>query len=178
MPALTQDEKNKLGQLILPFERNTKGKTIDKDIKDGEKHKDEFLPYIHDGIENKKPSFNYVELTKTEVDALIENMGKFESKCFLWVLDDTSIKIIRENTPNVLRTHKPCVCHTNITGCNKAYVGGEMFFGNDGKIYINYFSDRYGNPTSEQWEVVKKYFIKVGYSPLVDIIDLLYNENS
>src|SRR6185436_18849228 len=74
--------------------------------------------------------------------------GKFLEKCYLWIIDAVSIKIMLELTPNVLRgtaiPQKPYVCHTNITGCQKAITGGEMYFCEDGNIYINFSSDRYG----------------------------------
>ena len=54
-----------------------------------------------------------------------------------------------------------------------AYVGGELFFGEDGYVYVNPFSDRYGNPSKTQWETSKKYIISVGYKNLIDILDLI-----
>ncbi|MFS4456938.1 hypothetical protein [Maribacter sp. 2304DJ31-5] len=176
MPALSQEQKDLMGEPIIPFQRNTRGKTIEKDLKEGEGHNGEFLEYIHDGIDNNKPRHNYAELTDEEVEAMIKNGGKYEEKCFLWVLDDVSIKILRETTRNILRTDKPIVCHTNITGCQKAIVGGEMFFATSGEVYINFFSDRYGNPSAELWAEAKKYIESVGYSPLKDILELIGNE--
>jgi len=131
------------------------------------------LKMIHDGIFNEKPSEKYIELNAEETE-IVRTTGKFEEKCFLWVLDEISIKIIREKTPNVLRTHKKnMVCHTNITGCSNAHLGGELFFCHTGDVYISYFSDRYGNPSNEQWEEAKKYIENLGYSPLKDILETM-----
>ena len=62
-----------------------------------------------------------------------------------------------------------------MTGGEKAHVGGEMFFADDGRVFINPFSDRYGgtNISTAQWEATKQYFINVGYDNLVDIVELL-----
>jgi hypothetical protein len=173
MPALSQEEKNLLGKLISPFERSNKD--LEKRIlKDGESER--FSDFIHDGIDNNEPRHNFVYVTKEEVKTYIKTTGRLKEKCFLWVLDDTSIKIIREKTRNTLRTHdETCVCHTNLTGAGQAYVGGEMFFCEDGHVYINFFSDRYGNPSAEVWETAKAYIRKVGYKKLIDIIEFMNN---
>jgi len=174
MPALSQEDKNLLGKLIQPFERSQKA-ADKKVLKPGESEK--FSDSIHDGIDNKKPKHNFVYVTTQEVESYIKTNGRYQEKCFLWIIDDVSIKIIREKTRNTLRTHdETCVCHTNLTGAGEAYIGGEMFFCEDGKVYINYFSDRYGNPTEQQWETAKEYIKRVGYSDLIDILELLNNE--
>ena len=114
MAALNQKEKEILGEPIEPFGRNNRGKTIEKDMMEGEGHNEEFLDLIHDGIENKRPENDYVELSSEEVE-IIKTSGRLQEKSFLWVLDEVSIKILRETTPNVLRTHNKIICHTNIT---------------------------------------------------------------
>lgn len=175
MPALTDKEKELLGPAISPFERSHKTDE-QRVLRDGETHRAEFEEYIHDGIENDKPKphQNYVELSDAEVEARIKIDGRYQEKCFLWVLDEVSIKMVREKTRNVLRALNPeHVCHTNLTEGGTAFVGGELFFGEDGKIYVNYFSDRYGNPTSVQWQTVLTYLRRVGYTDLVDILELL-----
>jgi hypothetical protein len=104
---------------------------------------------IHNGIDDGRPTTPDLTLTIKERDEYrILEGGKYLEKCYLWIIDDVSIKIIWEKTPNVLRgaviEKKPYVCHTNITGCQKAMVGGEMYFCEDGNIYMNFSSDRYG----------------------------------
>lgn len=151
MPALTEEHIKILGPLIDPFERSPDKPPFDIEVlkERGEAHNDEFTYAIHNGIENGLPTTPYLELTIEERDKYrILEGRKFKEKCYLWVIDSVSIKIVLENTPNVLRgaaiPKKPFVCHTNITGCQKALTGGELYFCEDGKIYINFASDRYG----------------------------------
>ena len=151
MPALTEEHIKILGPLINPFERSPNKPPFNIEVlrERGEAHNDEFSYAIHDGIDNGRPTTPDLILTVQERDEnrILEG-GKFLEKCYLWVIDEISIKIMWELTPNVLRgaaiPQKPYVCHTNITGCQKALAGGEMYFCEDGNIYINFSSDRYG----------------------------------
>lgn len=150
MPALNEQHIALLGPPVLPFERSL-NKVFDiEDLKSkGEAHNDEFLYAVHDGIENGLPTTPYLEVTVEERDKhrILEGR-KFKEKCYLWVIDSVSIKIILERTPNALRgaviPSKRFVCHTNITACHAVLTGGEMYFCEDGNIYINFASDRYG----------------------------------
>ena len=179
MPALSDKEKGTLGKMVSPFEESDK--PADKKVlRAGESHRDEFERFIHDAIDNHKPIHRYVELTRAEIDSYIKKTGRYKAKSFLWILDDVSIKIIRERTPNRRRTHDPeYVCHTNLTDGGKAFAGGEVFFGVDGSVYVNPFSDRYGGRrlNDEQWQTILDYFRSVGYENVVDILDLLENTN-
>ncbi|HMG14230.1 MAG TPA: hypothetical protein VK590_02215 [Saprospiraceae bacterium] len=150
MPALTKEHIQILGPLIDPFERSRE-KTFDlEELKErGEVDNSEFIYAIYDGMDNGLPTNPKLILTIEERDKFkILEGGKYFEKCYLWVIDNVSIKIMLENTPNVLRgsaiPQKPYVCHTNITGCEKAMAGGEMYFCEDGNIYLNFSSDRYG----------------------------------
>ncbi|MCF8451726.1 MAG: hypothetical protein K9G42_00910 [Pedobacter sp.] len=154
MPALTEHHAKILGPLISPFERSSM-KALKTHLRAGEGHNKEFMYAIHDGIDNHKPTTPYVELSIEERDEHgVLNGIKYFPKCYLWVIDKISLKIMYENTPNILRGEeipdKPFVCHTNITGCEKAYIGGEMYFCEDGCIYINFISDRYGWPETDE----------------------------
>jgi len=173
MPKLTLEEKNQLAPIIPAFGRNNRKPPEERVCKDGESHRTEFEHLIHPGDEDGEP-LQFVSLTVEEVEILKQRGGKWAEKSFLWVIDHETIKIIREQNANRLRTHKPeCVCHTNLTGNSHAYVGGEIYFCEDGRKFINPFSDRYGDPTSAQWEAAKEYFRKVGYTPLIDILEFL-----
>jgi hypothetical protein len=171
MAALSDNHKKVLGPLIEPFERS-KNKTIETHLLKGEGHNDEFLKDIHDGIENTKPN-PYHELSIDEVEKhRIMDGGKYLDKCYLWVIDEISIKIIWEKTMNVLRgeeiPEKPYVCHTNITGCKRAYIGGELHFCENGNIYVNFASDRYGRPETEEKKLMAiQYIIDVGYKNVI-----------
>ena len=175
MAYLTDAEKQRLGPLIMPFERCER---IDKlrRIEEGEGDRNEFIDFIHDGYDNHSPQ-DCMKITPGELAYMLKKAdrpGSFKKKSYLWVIDGSSIKIIREKTSNFRRTINPdYVCHTNLTGSGSAYVGGEIYFCSDGKFYINYFSDRYGNPSLKLWKAAKRYIRSVGYMPLIDIIDLL-----
>lgn len=171
MPALSEKHITVLGPLIKPFERSP-GKNIETHLKAGEGDNNEFLDIIHDGINNHKPK-PYLELTLNELEKeRIMDGGKLLEKCYLWVIDHVSIKIIREKTMNVRRSeeipNKPYVCHTNITGCKPAYIGGEMHFCENGNIYVNFASDRYGRPeTDEKKQMAIQYMKECGYKNVI-----------
>jgi len=151
MPALTEEHIKILGPLINPFERNLEKPPFDIEVLKarGEAHNNAFTYAIHNGIDNGLPTTPEKILTTQERDEYrILEGRKYLEKCYLWVIDEVSIKIMWEKTPNILRgaaiPEKAYVCHTNITGCQKALAGGEMYFCEDGNIYINFSSDRYG----------------------------------
>jgi hypothetical protein len=103
-----------------------------------------------------------------------DNRVQYREKCFLWIIDQNSLKIAREKIRNEKRAHdSDYICHTNLSNCGLAYIGGEMLFGEDGNIYLNFFSDRYGNPSQELWEATKKVFVELGYVNIVDILELI-----
>ena len=165
-----------MGRFIGPLERS-KTKSIETHLFDGEKHNDEFAEFIHDGIENSEPP-QFVKITIAELtEHNILSGGSYSEKCFLWVIDEMSIKIIWEKTSNVRRYPKQYVCHTNITGCAKAYIGGEMYFCEDGNIYVNFKSDRYGWVDSDDHKKSAiKYMEKVGYKNVKNVEEIIKNE--
>lgn len=171
MPALSQKHIEVLGPLIKPFERSRK-EEYKKVIGKGEGHNHEFLDKIHDGIDNHNP-YPFYQITIDELNTYrIKEGGSFDEKCYLWVIDKTSIKLIWERTSNALRGEgnpdKPWVCHTNITGCEPAFIGGEIYFCEDGYIYVNFKSDRYGWPESdEKKQMALDYMKYVGYKNIV-----------
>lgn len=174
MAALTLQEKEQLPPMVVPYGRSLKGSEL-KVLQDGEIETEGFDPPPHAAEFNSEPG-NIVYITEEEIEMYLNVDGRFEEKCFLWVIDEAIIRIIREQTPNFRRTYDPtCVCHTNLTGGQQAHMGGEMFFSEDGRVFINPFSDRYGstNISPAQWEATKEYFISVGYTNLIDILELL-----
>lgn len=174
MALLTPQQKTQLPPMVAPFGRSNKPHDR-KILLDGETEYEPFDGFIHPAENNGLPN-NVVFVTEEEIKNYIEITGRFQEKSYLWVIDQTMIKIVRERTRNVLRTHDPNhVCHTNLTGGQTAHVGGEMFFAEDGRVYINPFSDRYGgvNISINQWVATKNYFISVGYVKLIDIVELL-----
>ena len=176
MPNVLDSHRAILNPLIAPFERSP-SKTIKEDILEGEERNDEFTEFIHLGNNNNYP-IQFVELTQAElIQHGIKRGGSFADKCFLWIIDELTIKIMFEKTPNYKRSaarpDKPYICHTNITGCAKAYIGGEMYFCEDGNIYVNFKSDRYGRPeTEDKKNMAIQYMIDVGYFNLIRVEDL------
>lgn len=172
MPALNNIHIAVLQPLIFPFERSPDKPPFDieKLREVGEAHNDAFFDFIHDGV-NNKPPIQYTQITVAELNEQgILRGGSYRPKCFLWVIDSVSIKIIWEGTRNVLRSSigKPFVCHTNITACSQAYIGGEMYFCEDGNIYVNFKSDRYGRPeTEEKKQMAIQYIRDVGYQNVI-----------
>ena len=168
-------------ELIQPFARSN-DKTFEDDLKDGEKEYDVCQDSVHivtwDGMPPKIVKLTHQEITELKKDFLEfrKNKTLYREKCFLWVIEKSALKIAREKIRNVKRAHDPeYICHTNLTNAGNAYIGGEMFFGEDECIYVNYFSDRYGgrNTPIELWANSKKIFVELGYTNLVDLIDLI-----
>jgi len=170
MPRLTEFHIKSLQPLKSPFEGNPR--KIADDLLEGEKHNDEFIQFIHDGYEDKHPQ-QFVPVSIEELEKHnIHKGGKYPEKCFLWVIDESSIKIIWEKTPNerrkASRPDRPYVCHTNITGSGKAYIGGEMYFCDNDNIYVNFSSDRYGTTASEENKIMAIQYIKdCGYKNVI-----------
>lgn len=151
MARLTSEQVARLGPPVAPFARNPSR----RQIATGEA--DLFTEHIFNASEGGLPP-DCVKLTP----ALIlkqEALGRY-----LWVIDYDGLKIILEATPNPKRTTRPIVCHTNITGGQPAFHGGELWFGEDEKVYINNASGRYGNAEPDQWDAVIDYFASVGYN--------------
>jgi hypothetical protein len=180
MPTLTTREKRLIGPLISPFQDSNKTEQ-QKEMKDGEFDRSAFEEFIHPGERDGKPSHRYAELTLREIRKVMRT-GRCPEKCFLWIIDETSIRLIREKIRNPTRQppKQGYICHTNITGWGTARAGGELFFGRDGRVYINPFSDRYGGDRllrGRRWPTIIQYFKRVGYKNLVDIMELLEQES-
>lgn len=168
-------------QLINPFDRSP-NKTID-DLKDGEIESNICEHLVH-VVEWDGDPPNIIKLTKEEINDLKDDFLSFRTKqrtlyrekCFLWAIDNESLKIVREKIWNVKRAHDPdYICHTNLTNGGMAYIAGEVLFGEDGNVYINYFSDRYGgrNTPEELWNAAKEIFKDLGYTNLIDLLEFL-----
>lgn len=180
MAAPTQQELQAFGGLINPFQRNTRGKTMEKDLKDAHKINsiesgigDKIHDAANDGLPNHPSVKNYV------TDELLAQISRRElankkEYCFLWVLDQEGIKILWENVENELDVLDKEVKHTNITAAGLAFHGGELFVTEDNKIFVNNASDRYGDSERQHWTAVISYFQKT-YSDY-QIIDLRPND--
>lgn len=150
MPVPTPELLTRLGTPIRPFERNPSKRTITT----GEA--DLFDEAVFNAANGGFPP----DCIRTST----ENIAKQGSEGrYLWVLDQIGLKMLLEATPNPKRINNPIVCHTNITGGEPALHGGELWFGEDNKVYINNASGRYGNAEPQQWDAILTYFVCVGY---------------
>ncbi len=63
------------------------------------------------------------------------------ANCYLWVIDMNGIPYIREAPISSIAGKKPK--HTNITGGGPAYLGGELWFESDSRLWVSGGSGRY-----------------------------------
>lgn len=167
MPILQQSHIDGLSPLIYAFE-GQENKSRNTHVFPGEGDTELFVEFIHDGRDNGYPTqFHCHHLLTDEeiVSKRIEEGNSYPMKCFLWVIDVVSLKIIWEMTPNIKRKtmvpSKPFVCHTNITGTNgQAYIGGEMYFCENGTTYVNFNSGRFGIVASEEKKAMAIQYFK------------------
>lgn len=156
----------RLGPAIHPYERK---KEQAPDLLPGECV--DFSNKVEDKSKNGSPQLD-LQLIADEC----KDFTKLpEKKKYLWVIDeiegDLRLRIIPEVTTNDDRKHKPIVCHSNMTACGKALQGGECWWCEESKtMFINPKSGRYGAETVEQWQAVNEFFVKIGYSNLIDSI--------
>lgn len=155
MPAPTEQHIELLGPAALPFERQG----FQREMLEGEDI--HFVDHLYDATDDGKPE-NVVEVNPETIE-LDPETGRY-----LWVITETGMHIILEATPNDASPRKK-VCHSNITGGQAALQGGELWFGTDEKVYINYRSGRYGAMTDEHMQTVVDYFIYVGYVQVIVI---------
>ena len=80
---------------------------------------------------------------------------------YLWVLDATGIRVIIEAPTRTLDGARPK--HSNLTAGNPAYVGGEIWFASEGKLYISGGSGRYPPIDGSQLEEVATILRTAGY---------------
>ena len=170
MPLPNEQERELFGPLIPPFGRNTnpdkkkvllRGEDLEYDLQMG----------VYDATANGYPKdIRYI--SAENFNLLLKDCPKyreeFMEKKYLWVISEWGLRIILEATRNIAR-QKPFVCHTNLTGGGEAYQGGELWFCEDGRAGINFFSDRYGAQTQKQWRAVVGYFKRVGYKNVVEL---------
>lgn len=159
MPKPTNEQLGNLGELVLPFQRTG----FKRKILAGEDIKDTFLPFIYDATEDSLPS----NVLFAQVRDIMN--GEAELQKYLWIINTDGLFIIPEQTINK-DADRGIVCHTNITGGEKAIQGGELWFCSDGTIYINNKSGRYGATTLKERQAILEYFEYVGYKNVKQII--------
>lgn len=155
MPVPTEHHIKLLGPAALPFERQG----FQREILEGEDI--HFVDHLYDATNDGKPD-NVFEVNPATINFSLEQ-GRY-----LWVITEEGLFMILEATSNPF-SRRQKVCHSNITGGKAALQGGELWFGTDKKIYINYRSGRYGAVTEAQERTVLEYFHFVGYKEVIVI---------
>lgn len=154
---LSDEWIERLGPAVFPFARSQFKRTVEE----GEDiiFVDTILPIT--GQNSIKPTTLPVSIITEDRPTL----GKY-----LWIIDEQGLKVIPESTPNPYADRK-VVCHTNITGGSPALQGGELWFGDDGSVYLNYKSGRYGaivgTPGIFHRLAVLDFFRSLGFDPVV-----------
>jgi len=149
MPAPSAEYVERMGPPVAPFERIG----FSRDILPGEEII--FVEHIIDLSEGLIP--NNILRTSSNV---ISN-GPEEAR-YLWIIDPSGLKILLERIENPYSSRRKMV-HTNITDGANALQGGELWFSEEGKIYINNRSGRYGANTLKQREAILEYFRAIGF---------------
>ncbi|GAB4033893.1 hypothetical protein [Spirosoma gilvum] len=156
MALLNEEWIQQLGPPVLPFERTQ----FKRKIEQGEDII--FTDVIH--LITAKGSFDPITVPVDEIVADRPLQGKY-----LWIIDEKGLKIIPESTPNPYAGRR-IVCHTNITGGAPALQGGELWFGDDDQVYLNYRSGRYGAGVGDKAAphklAVIAYFRLLGFDPV------------
>ena len=84
-----------------------------------------------------------------------------EANRYLWVIDTGGIPYIIESPVAALGSELPK--HTNLTGGNDAYLGGEMWFASSMALYVSGGSGRYPPVDGNQLEEAVRVFDAFGY---------------
>ena len=82
------------------------------------------------------------------------------SSRYLWVIDTRGIPYILESAiPTISSEPK----HTNLTGGDEAYLGGELWFASSTELFISGGSGRYPPVDATQLEEAAQVFRSFGY---------------
>ena len=149
MPAPSAEHVERMGPPVAPFERIN----FSREILPGEEII--FAEHIINLGEGIIPE-NILGTSRN----LILN-GSEEAR-YLWIIDALGLKILLESIENPYSSRRKMV-HTNITGGANALQGGELWFSEEGKVYINNRSGRYGANTLKQREAILEYFRAIGF---------------
>ena len=90
---------------------------------------------------------------------------------YLWVIDARGIPYIIERDTPALDGELPK--HTNLTGGEEAYIGGEMWFAALDELHLSGGSGRYAPANSAQLEDAVRVFESFGYA----VTSLGWNDN-
>ena len=142
MAAPTPEQIQNLGPAIMPFDRS-RTKTIDSLQRGAEDILYTEETGVYNATNNNEPD-DIVRITVEELEFVKTKPNEIVAKKYLWVIRTNDMRIMPERIPNLKRTRKQIVCHTNLTGEAEALQGGELYFCENGNLYINNSSDRFG----------------------------------
>ena len=80
---------------------------------------------------------------------------------YIWVIEDMGLLFIREKPLRRLDRSSPH--HSNLPFCQKAYIGGELWFETEERIYVSGGSGRYPPLSAEHLADAIKVFEAYGY---------------
>ena len=81
---------------------------------------------------------------------------------YLWIIDGNGVPYVLESPVQALGGKEPK--HTNLTGGGPAYLGGELWFESDAKIYVSGGSGRYPPASEAQLDDAVCIFSQFGYN--------------
>lgn len=82
---------------------------------------------------------------------------------YIWVIRNDSLPMILEKSKAVEFLKSRRATHTNLTGCKKAYCGGEIWFQTGKDIYISGASGRYPPRNIHELNEICEAFHRLGY---------------
>lgn len=148
----------RMGPPVEPFERNDWNK---RRIGVGETITVDFLNQIYTAQKGEYPP-NLITINSEVIPNEYNKRSKGAMKAakYIWVIDNNGLRMMLDSVPNPQATERneANVCHTNITGGKKALQGGELWFDENGTVYINNLSGRYGAINEQQERAVFDYF--------------------
>ncbi len=84
---------------------------------------------------------------------------------YLWVVVATpcEVRYIEENAPATFSLNRGSACHTNLTGGQEAFCGGELWFLGNDEVHISGASGRYPPRSNQELEDACQIFVRKNY---------------
>lgn len=142
------DDYRNMYQIRMP---NLQNKQYDDEVNDLSNREDFFSL-------TKSPAFNIVHGSPRYVHSSSgENM-------YLWVIKTEDVTVAMEQGNTGQTTTRNKLAHTNLTGDNPAYAGGEIWYKTNSSVWISGSSSRFQAKDAQELEAIVKAFILSGYS--------------
>ena len=114
-----------------------------------------------------------VQITRRQINTPVSGMPprdieerNSDKTKYIWVIRNDSLPMILEKSKAVEFLESRRATHTNLTGCEKAYCGGEVWFQSGKDIYISGASGRYTPRSSEELDDICEVFKLLGFNIL------------